>query len=215
MAPLFERSPKSLKHCLYLRPLLGQCGSRTWHESCNTKNRRPEKGNAPCEIEEKMEPLTTNSKYQAGFSLIELLVVVAIIGILCALAIPNLIASRRAANEGSALASLRLIHTCEHAYRAATSSPEYGTMSDLRGQFLTDQVLASGTKSGYNFEVNPTTGVNPPQFYLTAVPTIPSGIGQSGTRRFAMTEDGILRADTTLTVPADRTEAEGITPLQN
>jgi prepilin-type N-terminal cleavage/methylation domain-containing protein len=150
-----------------------------------------------------------------GFSLIELLIVVAIIGIIAALAVPNLIAAKRAANEGSAMASMRLIHSCEHGYRAATGSADYGTLIDLHTQFLTDTVLASGIKSGYSFEVHPTAGVYPPQFYITAVPTNASGPGRTGTRRFAMTEDGVLRADTTLTVPSNRTEAEGIAPINN
>jgi type IV pilus assembly protein PilA len=162
-----------------------------------------------------MERAKSKCRNQKGFSLIELLIVVSIIGIIAALAVPNLIAAKRAANEGSALASLRLIHTCEHGFRAATGNVDFGTLAQLRGEFLTDSVLGSGTKSGYSFEVHPTTGVNPPQFYITAVPTNASGVGQTGTRRFAMSEDGVIKADTTMTVPADRAEVDAMPPLNN
>ena len=135
-----------------------------------------------------------HKRTDGGFSLIELLIVVAIIGIVASIAIPNLLASRRSANEGSAQSSLRTIQSCELTYQATTGRGEYGTLAQLNGEFLTDSVLGSGSKSGYTFAATPTTSTatTAPLFRATAFPTIASGIPQTGTRKFCITETGVM-----------------------
>jgi len=140
-----------------------------------------------------------------GFSLIELLIVVAIILIIAAMAIPNLLRARIAANEASAANSIRKISTAEVAY--STTYPTIGyalQLSHLGGTLpctpaatsacILDSVLSSGTKEGYQFVAVgvPTGGASSNTAYTAG--SAPVSYNVSGVRNFCMITDGVLRS---------------------
>jgi type IV pilus assembly protein PilA len=143
---------------------------------------------------------------EKGFSLIELLIVVAIILIIAAIAIPNLLRSKIAANEASAVGSMRTINTTSTQYSTTyggypplltdLGGPAGGTASSTSAELI-DAILAGGTKSGYSFSY--TAGAtdsngNVLQYTMTAIPT---SSGVTGQRTFFTDQSGVIRADAT------------------
>jgi type II secretory pathway pseudopilin PulG len=141
-------------------------------------------------------------KWQRGFSVVEVVVLVAILLVVAAIAIPNLLHSNLSGNESSGVASLRTLNAaCANysmlygGYPGSLSNLGPGDAANSTSAALIDAALASGTKSGYVFTYTAGAigiGGNVLSYNITANPTTP---GSTGRRRFFTDQSGVIRAN--------------------
>ncbi len=150
-----------------------------------------------------------------GFSLIELLIVVAIILIIAAIAIPSFLHSRMVANESVAAASIRTLNTAQLSYNSAFPTVGFaGLLSNLAGSCtgatlptstnacLIDSQLASGIRNGYSFTLTNVTGSPSSTYNVIATPIL---VNYSGVRYFCSYADAVVRVSVTTISACDGT----------
>ncbi len=156
-------------------------------------------------------------KDSRGFSLIELLIVVAIILIIAAIAIPNLLRSRIAANQASAVGSLRTLNTANITYASTYNTGYPSAMSYLSpptgnptstAAGLIDSVLASGIKSGYSFSYSPSVGTTG-RTDVYSFNANPITVGTTGTNFYFTDQSGVIRQNSTAQATASDSPIAG------
>ncbi len=147
-----------------------------------------------------------------GFTLVEIMIVVAIIALLAAIAIPNLLRARLNANEAAAQAALKTIATAEISWNSVNGTYVGGSLAALSAAVppYIDASLGAGAKQGYTYVV-PDADLTIGTFQCNAVPT---NANVTGTRSFCVTEDGIVRVDPLGGAIADRTTCLALDPVQ-
>jgi len=152
-----------------------------------------------------------------GFSLIELLIVVAIILVIAAIAVPNFLRSRLIANESAAAAAVRTVNTAQISYNSSYPTVGYASaLSSLggtctgtavpttAGDCLIDAVLAGGTKSGYSFAISNTSGTPNAGYNVIAAPV---SVNLTGVRYFCSYADAVIRVSESVITTCDSTIA--------
>jgi len=133
------------------------------------------------------------AKQQHGFTLIELMIVIAIIAIIASIAIPTLLSSRKHGQELSAIASLRTVNTQEVLFcdgqKRNDGNAEFGMLSELSNTGLIDAVLGSGTKQGYFFRANYSISTSEFLWFGIGNPVIPK---TTGDRYFEVNMNGVI-----------------------
>ena len=152
------------------------------------------------------------NNHKNGFSLVELLVVVIIIAIVAAIAIPNLLASRKAANEASAISSLRTIHSAQVTYFGTLGGNQDYCDTLIRlgpgGGFanMIDGQLAGGSKSGYDFSLSQASGI----YCANAAPQT-----SLGANYFGVSEPGVIyKGAAALTCSSGALDHSAASPIQ-